>query len=124
MRIINEQDVELTQEQCDLETGYLREEIIIRPDATPIDDVTKFAWSDEDYETIQRYVEVSEEQRRADRIAWLKGQLSATDYAVIKIAEGAATHEDYTDVIAQRQAWRAEINELEGNADGYTYYQG
>ena len=116
MRILNEQDEELTLDQCDLETGYLREETIIRPDAAPIDDITKFAWADEDYETIQRYVTVPEEQRQAQRIAWLKGQLSTTDYAVIKIAEGAATPEEYADVIARRQAWRAEINELEGNS--------
>lgn len=116
MRILNEQDVELTQEQCDLKTGYLREETIIRPDAAPIDDVTKFAWADEDYETIHRYVAVPEEQRQAQRIAWLKGQLSTTDYAVIKIAEGAATEAEYAELIARRQAWREEINQLEGNS--------
>lgn len=114
MRILNEQDVELTQEQCDLETGYLREEMIIRPDAAPIDDITKFAWADEDYETIQRYVSVPQEQRKAERIARLKQMLSDTDYTVIKIAEGVATPEEYADVISRRQAWRAEINELEG----------
>lgn len=48
-----------------------------------------------------------------ERIAALKEQLAATDYAVIKIAEGMATAEEYADVIAQRRAWRAEINELE-----------
>jgi hypothetical protein len=40
-------------------------------------------------------------------------QLSATDYAVIKIAEGAATPEEYAELIAQRQQWRQEINALE-----------
>lgn len=114
MRILNEQDMELTQEQCDLETGYLQEEIIIRPDTAPIDEVTKVAWADEDYETIQRYVAVPEEQRQAERIARLKGLLRDSDYAVIKIAEGAATSEEYADVIARRQEWRREINELEG----------
>ena len=113
MRILNEQDQELIQAQCDLTKGFLRQEVIIRSGAAPIDNITKFAWADEDYETIQRYVEVPEEQRTADRIAWLKWQLSATDYAVIKIAEGVATQEEYADVIAQRQAWRAEINDLE-----------
>lgn len=54
------------------------------------------------------------EQEREARIAALKAQLAATDYAVIKIAEGAATKEEYADVIAQRQAWRDEINALEG----------
>lgn len=43
----------------------------------------------------------------------LKGQLRETDYAVIKIAEGAATAEEYSEVIAQRESWRARINELE-----------
>lgn len=43
----------------------------------------------------------------------LKARLSETDYAVIKIAEGAATSEEYSEVIAQREAWRARINELE-----------
>ncbi len=123
MRILNEQNVELTQEQCDLETGYLREETIIRPDAAPIDDVTKFAWADEDYETIQRYIVMPDAKRNQNRIAQLKGLLRETDYAVIKIAEGAAAPEEYADVIAQRQAWRDEINELEGTAGGYAIDQ-
>lgn len=114
MRILDEQGQPLTEEQCDLTAGYLREEVVIRPDAEPIDNVTKFAWADEDYETIQRYVVIPEEERRVERIAQLKQQLSDTDYAVIKIAEGAATPEEYAEVIAQRQAWRAEINRLEG----------
>ena len=53
----------------------------------------------------------------AEQIAALKRKLSETDYAVIKIAEGAATAADYADLIAQRQAWRAEINDLEGRID-------
>lgn len=53
----------------------------------------------------------------SERIAALKAQLAETDYAVIKIAEGAATAADYADLIAQRQTWRAEINDLEGQND-------
>lgn len=48
-----------------------------------------------------------------ERITELKQLLSDTDYIVIKIAEGSATASEYADVIAQRKAWRAEINELE-----------
>lgn len=114
MRILDEQGQPLTEEQCDLTAGFLRQETIIRPEAEPIDNVAKFAWADEDYETIQRYVVIPEEERRAKRIAQLKKQLFDTDYAVIKIAEGAATAEEYAEVIAQRQEWRAEINQLEG----------
>lgn len=47
------------------------------------------------------------------RICELKKLLEDTDYVVIKIAEGSATLEEYADIIAQRQEWRREINELE-----------
>jgi hypothetical protein len=39
--------------------------------------------------------------------------LVATDYIAVKIAEGAAATADYADKIAQRQAWRQEIQALE-----------
>lgn len=39
----------------DLDIGELRQEIRIKPDATPIDNETKFAWYDNDYEDILRY---------------------------------------------------------------------
>ena len=114
MRLLNEQNREITESECDLTVGYITEETIIRPDAAPIDNQTKWAWADEDYETIRRYVVIPEAERRANRIAELKAKLAATDYVVIKITEGAATAEKYAAVIAEREAWRKEINELEG----------
>ncbi len=57
--------------------------------------------------------ESSVRELAAKEIFQLKAQLRETDYAVIKIAEGAATAEEYSEVIAQREAWRARINELE-----------
>ena len=116
MRTLNEKDEEIRESECDLSVGYIIEETIIRPDAAPIDNKTKWAWSDEDYETIRRYVVVPEAERQANRIAELKAKLAATDYVVIKIAEGAATMGDYAATIADREAWRAEINRLEGSA--------
>lgn len=50
---------------------------------------------------------------KAKEIAQLKNQLLATDYKAIKYAEGAFTEEEYAPIKAQRQAWRARINELE-----------
>lgn len=50
-----------------------------------------------------------------EEISELKLKLTASDYAVIKIAEGAATPEEYADLISQRQQWRARINELEAS---------
>ena len=51
-----------------------------------------------------------------ERITELKQLLAETDYAIIKIAEGAATKEEYIETIAQRQAWREEIRTLECEA--------
>lgn len=56
---------------------------------------------------------VQEAQERQARISELHRLLESTDYAVIKIAEGAASREEYADTIAQRQSWREEINALE-----------
>lgn len=57
--------------------------------------------------------EPTEEELKQARIDELKTKLSETDYIVIKIAEGEATKEEYAEVLANRKAWRSEINELE-----------
>lgn len=57
--------------------------------------------------------EPTEAEQAALEIRQLKYKLAQTDYAVIKIAEGAATADEYSEIIAQRQTWRARINELE-----------
>lgn len=49
----------------------------------------------------------------AREIADLKAKLMKTDYIAAKIAEGAATREEYAEELAERAAWRARINELE-----------
>lgn len=49
----------------------------------------------------------------AQEISELKAKLKATDYIAAKIAEGAATREEYSETIAQRADWRTRINELE-----------
>ena len=48
-----------------------------------------------------------------DKIEELKQKLSDTDYIACKIAEGAATAQEYAEELKQRQIWREEINELE-----------
>lgn len=50
------------------------------------------------------------------RIIELKGKLSETDYIAAKIAEGSATAAEYKEKITERQAWRAEISQLEQKA--------
>lgn len=55
-----------------------------------------------------------QEEVKAERIAELKQLLEDTDYKAIKYAEGLISEEEYAEVKAQRQAWRDEINSLEG----------
>jgi predicted S18 family serine protease len=49
----------------------------------------------------------------AERISELKQLLANTDYIIIKLAEDAASREEYAEQLEQRKAWRKEINELE-----------
>lgn len=60
-----------------------------------------------------RDITISQEQIVQNRIAELKSFLAATDYQAIKYAEGQISESDYSEMKAQRQAWRDEINELE-----------
>lgn len=57
--------------------------------------------------------ELTDEEIKQNRIQELKLNLYNTDYVVIKIAEGEATTDEYSDVLSKRKAWRAEINQLE-----------
>lgn len=65
-------------------------------------------------EVIARYKLLTAAEKNAPRIEELKRMLAETDYVAVKIAEGAATKEEYAETIANRAAWRAEINDLEG----------
>lgn len=55
MRTVNESFETIDDSLVDLSKGYLTKAIAIREDATPIDDVTKFAWDDDDYEDVMMY---------------------------------------------------------------------
>ena len=69
-------------------------------------------------EEIQQSINAQEEYKKSSeykqsQITELKQKLDDTDYAIIKIAEGSATVDEYADLIEQRKVWRNEINELE-----------
>lgn len=49
-------------------------------------------------------------QRQEEIILDRKTRLTKTDYIAAKIAEGAATREEYQEKLAERQRWREEIN--------------
>ena len=62
-----------------------------------------------EYEQAEEFVPYT----AAEMIAQYKKALADTDYAVIKIAEGAAAPQDYAALIEQRQQWREQIACLE-----------
>lgn len=47
-----------------MELGYIKRRIIVKEDATPIDNVTKFAYADDDYEIVEEFVPYTEEELR------------------------------------------------------------
>ncbi len=49
-------------------------------------------------------------QRQEEIILDRKTRLAKTDYIAAKIAEGAATREEYQEKLAERQQWREDIN--------------
>ena len=63
--------------------------------------------------TLEEPPEPTDAQKAQWRIGELKAYLSKTDYVAIKIAEGAATQEEYTEILEERRKARKEINELE-----------
>ena len=70
------------------------------------------AWEYEEIPPLPEPPEPTPEELKQQEIWDLKAKLATSDYAVIKIAEGAATKEEYADLIVQRQSWRARLNEL------------
>lgn len=140
MRILDELDNELNANELDFSKGYLKEEKIfikhhdaisaveeqghyetIREypnggrDVEWIIDVPEVEAKEayDEYEDIQRFVKFTQKELNSFKIEELKQKLNETDYCVLKIAEGSATYDDYSKIIAKRREWRKEINNLE-----------
>ena len=45
-----------------MENGYYTTVICIKKDAIPIDNITKYAWDDDDYEEIKEFVKYTEDE--------------------------------------------------------------
>lgn len=61
------------------------------------------------------YISKTAEEKKQERIEYLKGMLSSSDYIYAKCTEtGEDVNVVYADVIVNRKAWRKEIQELEG----------
>lgn len=73
MRIVNEKYETITEAEADLTVGYLCAATVIRENAQPVDNKTKFAWADEDYEEVQVYHPSKaepEEKQTGDAVTW------------------------------------------------------
>lgn len=114
MRVVNEKFETITK--YDKKAGKLVPATSLREGATPPDNITKFAYSDADYEPVKMYIPYPVKTTK-DKIAELKKQLEATDYRVIKCSEcqllGEEMPYDIKELHAERQAIRDEINKLE-----------
>lgn len=120
-RIVDENDNEL--ENPDLSVGYLVLSNRIKKDAEPIDDETKFAWADDDWEEVYIYKPFDSDQL----VAQAKNRLAETDYVAAKAMDKllSCTSADdilealndvlveYKDVITERAQLRKKINDLE-----------
>lgn len=91
---------------CECLEGF---EYINVVETLPDGDVTDYKYIDGVYV----YDPLPKADDNSTRIAELKQMLADTDYIVIKIAEGAATWDEYPGIKEQRQIWRDEINKLE-----------
>lgn len=67
--------------------------------------------------TLEEPPEPTDAQKAQWRIGELKAYLSRTDYVAIKIAEGAATQEEYAEILEERRKARKEIGALEKIAE-------
>lgn len=114
MRIVNKHGKDITE--YDLSKGKLVLTKIIKKDATPIDNITKFAWTKDDFEEVQMYVPYQEKSIK-EQIKELKNKLSSSDYKIIKCAEcqllGQELPYDLVALHKERQALRDSINILE-----------
>ena len=114
MKVVNQKHEIITE--YDLTNGILINTKIIKEDASPIDDVKKFAWTAEDYEDVQMYIP-NRIKTIPEQIRELKTKLSTTDYKVIKCSEcqllGQEMPYDVAELHAERQAIRDQINQLQ-----------
>ena len=107
----------------------------IKPDAEPVDNVNKYAWADEDYETVTEWHEFTPDElrdRAAMMIDGLKTELRETETAFIDFLARVAACTDplrfvatfineaksLAGAIAERAKIREQIQEIEKTIGG------
>ena len=72
----------------DLEKGYLTTRQEIRADAVPIDNLTKFAWEDSDFEEAQVYIPYEEPVTTPSQLDRIEAQAAYTAMMTGTLMEG------------------------------------
>lgn len=125
MRILDENGNEVFDP--DLSVGELRVETTIKEGSTPIDNVGKFAWDDDDYEEVLRYIVLTETERARRVVEECKAKLENTDYIAAKAIDAIlrsksvsdiisvvkAMFDEYGEVLDSREEWRSKVSECE-----------
>lgn len=96
----------------DLQNGTLVKMVRVKAGAKPIDNVTKFAWDDDDYEEYAVYKPNVSEESIEREIASCAHELSVTDYVPCKTVDMLASCtniDDMTDVLSAIQIEYGEI---------------
>lgn len=86
MRIIDTEGNPL--QSPNLNKGYLVVRQEIRENATPIDNITKFAWEDDDYEEVQVYIPHEEQTAEPTQLDRIEAQVAYTAMMTGTLMEG------------------------------------
>ena len=76
MRVVNQALKTITE--YDLNKGYFVPATAVKEDAAPIDNVTKFAWADADYEEVQMYIHNQEGTEMPSQLDRIEAQVTYT----------------------------------------------
>lgn len=91
MRYVNSEYKTIQETDVDLSVGHLETAYLIREDATPIDNETKWAWADEDYEEVRVYVVdpvVEETETTPTQLDRIEAQVTYTAMMTDTLLEG------------------------------------
>lgn len=86
MRIIDTEGNPL--QSPNLNKGYLVVRQEVREDASPIDNITKFAWEDEDFEDVQVYIPYEEQTTEPTQLDRIEAQVAYTAMMTGTLTEG------------------------------------
>lgn len=75
-------------ESYDLSKGSLSTRTVIRAGAVPIDNITKFAWADDDYEDVQVYIPYEEQTAEPTQLDRIEAQVAYTAMMTGTLMEG------------------------------------